>query len=74
MTTIDLTRMLDRAYELTPTAELPDLPVTAIQGVSARDGEALAQAFGIRTIGDLARSKHVRMAQFLTQLAEFGGR
>ena len=74
MTTIDLTRMLDKTHEGTPIAGLAGLPVTAIQGVSAQDGEALAAAFGIRTIRDLAKNKYVRMAQILAQIEEFDGK
>ena len=64
-----LASLLDKAYETKTPAELVDAPVEALQGVSAADAEALKRAFNIKTIGDLAGSKHVRAAQAIANLA-----
>lgn len=65
----DITKFLDKSYEQQSFAELAKAPVSALQGVSEADGEALAKAFGIKTIGDLATSKYVLWAQAINNLA-----
>jgi nucleotidyltransferase/DNA polymerase involved in DNA repair len=64
-----LAKLLDKAYEEKTPAELVDAPVAALQGVSDADAEALKKAFGIKTIGDLAKNKHVIAAQTIAHLA-----
>ena len=64
-----LAKLLDKAYEDKTPAELVDAPVDALQGVSAKDAEALRQSLNIKTIGDLARSKYVTAARIITDLA-----
>ena len=64
-----LAKLLDKAYEEKTPAELVEAPVEALQGVSAADGEALKKAFGIKTIGDLAKNKYVLAAQTIAHLA-----
>ena len=64
-----LAKLLDKAYEDKPVAELVNAPVEALQGVSAADAEALKRAFNIKTIGDLAGSKYVLAAQAIAHLA-----
>jgi hypothetical protein len=41
-----------------------------LSGISQKDAQLLEQAFGVKTIGDLARLKYVRWAQAITALAE----
>jgi hypothetical protein len=65
----DVSKFLDKAYEQMSFAELAKAPVAALQGVSEADGEALAKALGIKTIGDLATNKFVLWAQAINTLA-----
>ncbi len=65
----DISKFLDKAYEQQSFAELVKAPVAALQGVSDADGDALAKALGIKTIGDLATNKFVRWAQAINTLA-----
>ena len=64
----DLAKFVDKAYEQQSFAELLKAPVAALQGVSEADGEALARALGIKTIGDLATNKFVAWAQAIHTL------
>lgn len=62
-------KFLDKAFESLEFSELVKAPVSALQGVSEADGEALANALGIKTIGDLATNKFVRWAQAIHTLS-----
>ena len=64
-----LEKLLDKAYEQKSPAELVDAPVDALAGVSKADAEALQRSLGIKTIGDLAKSKYVLAAQTIANLA-----
>ncbi len=70
MATVDLTKHLDKKHEKKSLSEILDLPVEALQGVSAKDGEALHAAFGIRTVRDLGQNKFFRLAQALVAMHE----
>ena len=65
----DIAKFVDKAYEQYSFAELVKAPVAALQGVSDADGEALAKALGIKTVGDLATNKFVLWAQAINTLA-----
>lgn len=65
----DIAKFVDKAYEGMSFAEIAKAPVAALQGVSEADGEALAKAFGIKTVGDLATNKFVLWAQAINTLA-----
>jgi len=65
----DISKFMDKAYEQKEFAELAKAPVDALAGVSAADAAALAQAFGIKTIADLATNKYVLWAQAITALS-----
>jgi hypothetical protein len=67
--TADLAKVLDRAYEDKTLAELVDAPVSALAGVSEGDAKLLAEAFNVKTIGDLGRNKFFRAATALVDLA-----
>ncbi|MGW4033753.1 hypothetical protein ACWEFL_31405 [Streptomyces sp. NPDC004838] len=69
MTSIDLGNVLDKAWADKPLPEILAAPVSALKGVSDRDGELLQEAFGVRTVADLADLKYVRRAQALAALA-----
>ncbi|MBA8827226.1 antitoxin component HigA of HigAB toxin-antitoxin module [Saccharopolyspora lacisalsi] len=66
----DITAKVDKAYEDKDFAEIADAPVAALQGVSESDGQHLQDAFGIKTVRDLATNKYFLRAQALTNLAE----
>jgi hypothetical protein len=65
---VNLDALLDKAYESTSLAELADAPVSALSGVSEADGEALLNAFNIKTIADLAGNKYIKAAQAIAEL------
>jgi hypothetical protein len=53
-----LDHLVDNAFQGRPAAELLEAPPSALRGVSAGDAELLAQAFGIRTIRQLAENDY----------------
>ena len=65
----DITEFVDKAHENKDFAEIAELPIDALQGVSAGDAERIQQAFNIRTVRQLAEHKFVRAAQAITMLA-----
>ena len=65
----DITKYVDKAHEEKEFAELAELPIDALQGVSKGDAEALQKALGIKTIRQLAENKFIRAAQAITLLA-----
>ncbi|UGQ13383.1 hypothetical protein LO772_07180 [Yinghuangia sp. ASG 101] len=65
---IDLGKVLDKAWEDKTLPEILAAPVSALYGVSKRDGELLEEAFNIKTIADLAASKPFRYAASLAAL------
>ncbi|WP_320783222.1 hypothetical protein [Streptomyces sp. CRN 30] len=68
MASIDLDKVLDKAWAEKDLPEILAAPVAALKGVSDRDGELLQEAFGVRTVADLADLKYVRWAQALAAL------
>ncbi|ALV50778.1 hypothetical protein OIE82_16730 [Streptomyces althioticus] len=68
MASIDLDKVLDKAWADKSLPEILDAPVAALKGVSDRDGELLQEAFGVKTVADLANLKYVRWAQALAAL------
>ncbi len=65
---IDLDKVLDKAWADKSLPEILAAPVGALKGVSERDGELLKEAFGVKTVADLADLKYVRWAQALAAL------
>ncbi len=61
---------IDKAYEGKSFKELADSPLSILSGISQKDAQLLEQAFGVKTISDLARLKQIRLAQAITALAE----
>ncbi|MFC7880694.1 hypothetical protein ACFUVV_02210 [Streptomyces sp. NPDC057376] len=68
MASIDLDKVLDKAWSDKSLPEVMAAPVAALKGVSDRDGELLQEAFGVKTVADLADLKYVRWAQALAAL------
>jgi hypothetical protein len=66
--TADLAKLLDKAYEDKNLTELVDAPVAALAGVSEGDAKLLADAFNIKTVGDLGRNKYFRAAAAIVDL------
>jgi predicted RecB family nuclease len=58
--------VLDKKFESAEFKKLRDKPVSAISGISEDDAALLKKALGISTIGDLAESKYVQIAQLAT--------
>ncbi|MFT3854191.1 MAG: hypothetical protein QM733_15835 [Ilumatobacteraceae bacterium] len=65
----DISKFLDKAYEGKDFAELAKASPAALQGVSEADAAALQQAFGIKTIADLATCRYVLWAQAINSLS-----
>jgi hypothetical protein len=65
---IDLEKVLDKAWADKSLPEILAAPVSALKGVSDRDGELLKEAFNVVTVADLAKLKYVRWAQALAAL------
>ncbi|MFE1270695.1 hypothetical protein [Streptomyces sp. NPDC058757] len=72
MASIDLDKVLDSAWVDKGLAEILAAPVAALKGVSDRDGELLEEAFGVKTVADLAELKYARWAQALAALNAAG--
>ncbi|MFF3393785.1 hypothetical protein ACFYW1_23005 [Streptomyces sp. NPDC002669] len=68
MASIDLDKVLDKAWADKALPEILAAPVAALKGVSDRDGELLQEAFGVKTVSDLAELKYARWAQALAAL------
>ncbi|MFJ9679471.1 hypothetical protein ACIRP2_15555 [Streptomyces sp. NPDC101194] len=68
MVPIDLDKVLDKAYADKDLSTILSAPVSALKGVSDRQGELLREAFGIKTVADLANLKYARWAQTLAAL------
>ncbi|GGP39737.1 hypothetical protein ACFT1B_30880 [Streptomyces griseoincarnatus] len=68
MASIDLDKVLDKTWADKSLQEILAAPVAALKGVSDRDGELLQEAFGVKTVADLADLKYVRWAQALAAL------
>lgn len=68
MASIDLDKVLDKAWADKQLSEILAAPVAVLKGVSDRDGELLKEAFGVTTVADLAELKYVRWAQALAAL------
>lgn len=67
---MDIDTILDKAHESSSLEEVLDAPVSALQGLSDSDAERLREAFGIRTVRDLATNKFFLRAQGIHALAQ----
>jgi len=66
---VDLSGIVDKAYEGLIFSELLKAPVFAIKGVSENDAKLLNDAFGIKTIENLADNRYFKWAQAIKSLA-----
>jgi hypothetical protein len=65
----DIGKFVDKAHENKDFADLAELPIDALEGVSKADAERIQAAFNIKTVRQLAEHKFVRAAQAITMLA-----
>ncbi|WP_432037900.1 hypothetical protein [Streptomyces cucumeris] len=68
MASIDLGKMVDKAWADKEISEILGAPASALKGVSDRHGELLQEAFGIKTVADLANLKYFQWASTLAAL------
>lgn len=66
----DIAKFVDKEHEGKSFAEIADLPVEALQGISPRMAGLLDEALRIKTVRDLAESKYVAWAQAIVTLAK----
>jgi hypothetical protein len=67
---MNINKGLDRAWEGKSFKEVAEAPVSALAGVTEEEGELLAQAFGIKTVRDLANDKHFKWARAIVIAAD----
>jgi hypothetical protein len=62
-------KLVDKAWEDKTADEILKAPPSALEGLTEKHDEQLA-AFGIKTIGDLAKWKYAKRAAALADLAD----
>lgn len=67
---MNVNKMVDKAYETKTFKELANAPVAALEGISDEKGKLLAEAFGLKTVADLARWKFADWAKAIVTAAE----
>ena len=67
---MNIDTVVDKVWTTKCFRELADAPVSALRGVSATDAKALAKAFNVVTVRDLAQLPFVKWAQAITTLAD----
>ena len=72
MASMDLKTVLDKAWADKELTEILAAPVSALKGVSDRQGSLLEEAFGVKTVQDLADLKFARWASALATLDTTG--
>lgn len=67
---MNIDTVVDKEYLGQSFRALAAAPVSALRGISAKDAKALAQAFNVHTVRDLANMDFVKWAQAITTLAD----
>ncbi|RZT10984.1 hypothetical protein SAMN05216319_0546 [Duganella sp. CF402] len=67
---MNIDTVVDKDYVGLSFRALADAPTSALRGVSAKDAKALAQAFNVHTVRELAALDVVKWAAAITTLAE----
>ncbi len=67
---MNIDTVVDKDYLGKNFRALADAPVSALRGVSAKDAKALAQAFNVTTVRELANLDCVKWACAITTLAD----
>jgi hypothetical protein len=65
---VDLSKGLDKAYEDKSLDEILAAPPSALAGLTEKHDAALAEALGIKTIGELGSNKYFALAGVLVAL------
>ena len=66
---MNIDTVVDKEYLGLTFRALADAPVSALRGISAKDAKALAQAFNVHTVRELANLEFVKWAQAIATLA-----
>jgi hypothetical protein len=67
---MNIDTVVDKEYVGLSFRALADAPTSALRGISAKDAKALAQAFNVHSVRDLANLEFVKWAMAITTLAE----
>jgi len=67
---MNINNAVDKPYHIKSFKEIADAPVSALNGISAKDAELLQKAFHIKTVRDLANLKYTKWASAIVALAE----
>lgn len=67
---MNISKIVDKAYENKSFRQLADAPVSALRGISSKDAEALKKAFNVQSVRDLANLEFIRWASAITTLAD----
>lgn len=67
---MNIDTVVDKEYVGQSFRALADAPISALRGVSAKDAKALAQAFNVHTVRELADLRFVKWAAAIATLAE----
>ncbi|MBL8019848.1 MAG: hypothetical protein K8S54_20505 [Spirochaetia bacterium] len=64
-------KALDKQFETRSLGEIAKSPIHALQGLTPRHSKMLEEAFGIKTVEDLASLKYFELARAITVLARY---
>jgi len=64
-------KALDKAFEMKSLNEIAKSPVHALQGLTPRHSKMLEEAFGVKTVEDLAALRYFELARAITVLARY---
>jgi hypothetical protein len=67
---MNINKIVDKEYSNKSFSEIADAPISALQGITAKDAKLLKQALDIDTVRDLAELKFVKLAMAITTLAD----
>ena len=67
---MNIDTIVDHDYLGKSFKDLADAPTSALRGVSVADAKALTQAFGVKTVRDLANLNFIKWACAITTLAD----
>ncbi|MFC3457349.1 hypothetical protein [Massilia haematophila] len=70
---MNITTIVNEAFRGKSPRELMDCPLTALGGVGEKEAKALQDAFGVTTVGQLARLEVVANAVAINMIAGAGG-
>ena len=68
---ITIRKALDKAFETKSLNEIAKSPIHALQGLTPRHSKMLEEAFGVRTVEDLAALRYFELARAITVLARY---